>query len=134
MASLPPPTGRPATMFPRPDPWAEQARRQQQHREERRRRRRKWLIPAVVLLVVTAGVIAGFLVNEMLIERGPADSVVATEPEPSTATTRVHRNQRFLRINWSRSIESGSSTEVMGSSTGASASVRRRPPRPVAAW
>jgi hypothetical protein len=82
MASFPPPTGRPANMFPRPDPWTEQVRRQEQHRAEQWRRRRKWLIPVVVLVVVAAGVIAGFLVNEAVVERRAAEpaSTAATIP------------------------------------------------------
>ncbi len=74
-------------MFPRPDPWAEQARRQERHREERRRRRRRWLIPAIALAVLTAGAIGGLLVNEVLIERRAAVPVVATEPTSSTLPT-----------------------------------------------
>ena len=52
MNEFPPPAGRPVTMFPRPDPWVEQARREAEHRELRQRERRRWLIPLVVVVAV----------------------------------------------------------------------------------
>lgn len=57
---FPPPAGRPVTMFPRPDPWVEQARRDAANRALRRRRRRRWLAPiaAVLVLAAVAGVFA----------------------------------------------------------------------------
>ena len=63
MSSFPPPTGRPVTMFPRPDPWAEQQRRQEEHRAKRWRRRRKWLLAVAVLAVAAAGVAAVFIAD-----------------------------------------------------------------------
>lgn len=82
MSPFPPPTGRPATMFPRPDPWAEQQRRQERHRVERQRRRRRWLIPVAVVALAIA-VIAGFVVNQAVVDRGAQDPAVATGPTPS---------------------------------------------------
>jgi hypothetical protein len=73
-------------MFPRPDPWTEQARRQEQHRAEQRRRRRRWLIPVVVLVVVAVGAIAGILVNEVVVGRRTAEPAPTIEPTPSTVS------------------------------------------------
>lgn len=53
MNELPPPAGPPATMYPRPDPWVEQARRDVVHRAARRRRRRRWLVPLLVIVVLS---------------------------------------------------------------------------------
>ena len=39
-------------MYPRPDPWVEQARRDAEHRALRSRNRRRWLIPLVVVGIV----------------------------------------------------------------------------------
>ena len=71
-------------MFPRPDPWAEQARRQERHRDEQRRRRRRWTIPIAVLVVLAVGAIAGLFVNKVVTERRVAEPVATIEPPPST--------------------------------------------------
>jgi len=50
-------------MYPRPDPWVEQARRDAAHQASRRRKRRRWMIPLFVVLVLAlaAGVSAVLL-------------------------------------------------------------------------
>ena len=67
-------------MYPRPDPWVEQARREAAHRAVRRRKRRRWLVPVVALAVVIA-LGAGVAVI-LLVDRDRADQVV--EPLPVT--------------------------------------------------
>lgn len=92
MTDLPPPVGRPAAMFPRPDPWVEQARRDAAHRAERRRRRRRWLVPLVVVVAIGASFAIGAGLFEAFGSATddadgalgvPSPSVVATAPEPS---------------------------------------------------
>ena len=86
MDQLPPPTGPPTTMYPRPDPWVEQARRDAVHREARRRRRRRWLVPLLVLVVLSlaAGVSAVLLRN-----RGRGNDAVESPPVPPSVTSVV---------------------------------------------
>ncbi len=87
MSSLPPPTGRPATMFPRPDPWAEQQRRRERHRAERNRHRRRWLIPIAVLAVAVAvAVIVGFVLADGGSGRGEPDPAATIAPTSSTVS------------------------------------------------
>ncbi len=67
-------------MYPRPDPWVEQARREAAHRAVRRQKRRRWLVPVLVLVVVLA--LGAGVAVVLLIDRDRADQVV--EPLPVT--------------------------------------------------
>ncbi len=71
-------------MFPRPDPWIEQARREEAHRARRRRRRLRWLIPLLVIAI--GGAVVGAIVV-FAPDFGPerANDVVV----PATVTTVV---------------------------------------------
>lgn len=51
-------------MFPRPDPWVEQARRDAAHRDARRRRRRRWLIPLLVVIGLAGAFAVGAVLSE----------------------------------------------------------------------
>ena len=86
MSPLPPPTGRPVTTFPRPDPWTEQLHRQELHDAERRRRQRKWLIPLAVLTVLAIGGVIGFLVIDAASGREVAAPDATVDSEPSTTS------------------------------------------------
>ena len=88
MNDFPPPVGRPVTMFPRPDPWADQSRREAAHRDLARRKRRRWLFPlvAVLLLAAVAGVTA--VVLRLLDgDAGSDDSSTAASATTTPVTT-----------------------------------------------
>ncbi len=88
MSDLPPPAGRPTTMFPRPDPWVEQARRDAEHRSLRRRRRQRWLIPLATVLALTAlAAVAGSVV--VLLGGDADEDVVEPAPVATTVDTTV---------------------------------------------
>jgi len=67
-------------MYPRPDPWVEQARREAAHRAVRRRKRRRWLFPVVALVVVIA--LGTGVAVVLLVDRDRTSQVV--EPPPVT--------------------------------------------------
>lgn len=75
-------------MYPRPDPWVEQARRDAAHRALRRRKRRRWLVPLLVIgvLAVAAGVSAVLLRESErpsgAVDPPPVTSVVDTTIAP----------------------------------------------------
>lgn len=94
MSTLPPPTGRPVTMFPRPDPWEEQLRRDARHRDERRRRRRAWLFPLVGVSVLAAAALTVLVASRAVDDRSsdPAGAVtesVAPTLDPTIPSTTV---------------------------------------------
>lgn len=86
MSNFPPPEGRPMSVFPRPDPWAEQARRNATHQQARRKRRRRWLIPLLTIMsIVLVGGGAALLVANRASDDadGPPNDVPVP---PSTST------------------------------------------------
>jgi hypothetical protein len=82
-------------MYPRPDPWVEQARRDAVHREARRRKRRRWLFPLLLLLVVVIALAAGVSAvllgdgdrNIDLVVPAPVTTVVDTTVVDTTTTS-----------------------------------------------
>ncbi|MEM8746167.1 MAG: hypothetical protein AAF945_08590 [Actinomycetota bacterium] len=71
-------------MFPRPDPWVEQARRAAEHRARRRRRRLRWMVPAAAAVVVAGGVAAWVGLTG---GTGDAGSEVLSSPATTSVTT-----------------------------------------------
>lgn len=71
-------------MFPRPDPWTEQARRQEEHEAEQRHRRRKWLIPLSALAVLAVAAVVAVLVIDALSGSDVATPEATVAPSPST--------------------------------------------------
>jgi hypothetical protein len=89
MSGFPPPAGRPATMFPRPDPWVEQQRREAEHRALRRQRRRKWWILLTVLLCLGAAVGIVALLSALQSTGDDADDDAGDEPPAASTPTTV---------------------------------------------
>lgn len=76
-------------MFPRPDPWEEQAKRERQDREDRRRRRHRWLLPIVGLALVSTGAVAWFLIDRAVGDGSVAEPAIVAVSVESTTTVVV---------------------------------------------